>query len=127
MSPIEIMALIVVLLGIIKIIVIVYDPKVWLNSVVKPIYKNSCVTMVVALILAGGSLYYLLMELNLIQIFAVFFFMAALMLMSFAAYSKDTIAFATKLLSTKNLLQKAWLALLVWLVLLAWVLYVMFV
>ena len=121
MTPIQIMALIVALLGAIKTIVVLIKPKAWVDKVVKPIYANPMVTSIVALIIGGVSLWYLLQELTIVQIFASMLFFMALMLLGFAAFSKDTLAFAQKLLKDKECIKRSWLLLILWIALLIWV------
>lgn len=126
MTPIQIMALIVALIGAIKTILVLISPKTWADKIVKPIYANPFVTSIAALILGGVSLWYLLKELTIIQIFASMLFFMALMLLGFAAFSKDTVAFAQKLLKDQECIKKCWLVLIIWIVLLIWVFYALF-
>ena len=125
MTPIQIMALIVALLGGIKLIVILIDPKIWLKKVVKPIYSNPMFASVLGLLIAGVSLYYLNKSFTIVQIFAVMVFFMGLMLMSFAAVSKEMLVLADKVLK-KDCLKKFWLPTLVWILLLIWVFYALF-
>lgn len=125
MTPIQIMALLVAVLGAIKMIVVFLSPKAWLNKVVKPIYKTPMVASLAGLIIAGVSLYYLNQELTIIQIFAVLLFFMGLMMMSFAAVSKEMTKLAENVLR-KDGLMRFWLPILVWLLLLIWVFYALF-
>ena len=125
MTPVQIMALIVAVLGAVKLLVILVDPKIWLKKVVKPIYASSGVASVVGLIIAAVSLYYLNKEFTIVQIFAVMLFFMGLMLMSFAVMSKEMLALADKALK-KGILKKFWLPLIVWILLLIWVFYALF-
>lgn len=126
MTPIEIIALIVAIVAAIKIIVVLIKPKAWLNSVVKPVYSKPTLTMLVSLILAVLVLYYLLMELNIIQIFAVMAFLALIMALSFAAYFREIVGLAEKMLRDNHVIKRAWLAILIWIILICWTLYVLF-
>lgn len=120
MTIIEWMAAIIAIVAVIKILVILIKPKAWM-SVVKPIYANSVVLMIVGIILAGGSLYYLLDSgITIVQIFAVMFLLMALMLLSVAAYNKELVGMANKMLKNRGVLRKGWLAMIVWLVLSVW-------
>ncbi len=125
MTPIQIMALIVAVLGAIKLIVIVIDPKIWLKKVVKPIYANTMLASLIGLIIAGVSLYYLKQTMTIVDIFAVMLFFFGLMLMSFAVMSKEMVALADKVLR-KDGLMRFWLPMLVWILLLIWVFYALF-
>jgi len=125
MTPIQIMALIVALLGAIKMVVVFLSPKSWINSVVKPIYKTPMIASLAGLIVTGVSLYYLNQELTIVQIFAVFLLFMGLMLMTFAAVSKEMIKLAENVLR-KDGLMRFWLPILVWILLLIWVFYALF-
>ena len=125
MTPIQIMALIVTVLGAIKMLVIIVDPKIWLKKVVKPIYVNPMVASLIGLIIAGVSLYYLKQTMTIVDIFAVMLFFMGIMLMSFASMSKEMLALADKALK-KGCLTRFWLPMLVWILLLIWVFYALF-
>lgn len=124
MTAVEIMALVVVVIAAIKIIVVLSNPRNWL-AVVKAIYANPVLTALVALVLAIVSLGYLLKEVTIVQIFAVMLFLWFLMMLGFAMYSKDVVAWADKML-TKKMIKKSWLAIVIWVVLLVWALYGIF-
>lgn len=125
MTPIQIMALIVAILGGIKILVLIFDPKIWFKNVVKPIYANPMITTLIGLIIAGASLWYLLKEVTIVQIFAVFLFVFGVMLIGFATVAKETLAFADRLLK-KDGLKRFWLSMLIWILLIIWVFYALF-
>lgn len=116
------MALIIVALSAIKIIVLLTKPKAWV-SVFKAVYRKPSVTTIVFLVLSVIVLNYLLKEITIVQIFAVMLFFALLTGLTVAsAYSKDVVQMATKLLKDKNMIKKAWLAILIWTVLIIWAL-----
>jgi len=119
MTPIEIMALIVIVVAVIKLIVILVKPKAWIG-VVKSVYSNSVLTMVVSLVLAVIVLNYLLTELTIVQIFASMLFFALLAALSISVYSKDLISLGNKMLKDRKFLSKAWLAIVVWIILIIW-------
>ncbi len=121
MTPIEIMALIIAVFAIIKMLVILINPKSWM-SVVKTIYAKPVITGVVGLVLALITLYYLLEELTIVQIFAVILLVYFLMLMGVAGYSKELLKWVEGMLKDKRVLKKAWLALIIWILLIVWVL-----
>ena len=125
-TPIETLALIIALLSLIKLIVILVNPMSWFKGVVKPIYSNPFMLQLIGLILAGVSLFYLLREFTIVQIFAVMFFFASLMLFGVGAYAKEILDFADKIYKKKGLVRKAWLSILIWLVLIFWVLVELF-
>lgn len=121
MTPIEIMALIVVLAAAIKILVILVNPKSWLG-IVNKVWSKPVLTGLISLILAGVVLYYLIQELTIVQIFAVILFIALISATSMAVYAKDFIAMAQKFAKDRSFLKKAWLAVLIWIILILWAL-----
>ncbi len=122
MTPIEIMALIVVLLGLVKLFVIFLNPQKW-ALVARAVYSRPKFTAAFSVALIVISLYLLLAELTIVQIFASMLFFMALMFMGFSAYSKEMLAFSEKILKDKNSLRRLWLSVVVWLALSVWVLY----
>ena len=125
-TPIETFAFVIASLSLIKLLVILVNPMSWFRGVVKPIYSNPFILQLVGLILAGVSLFYLLQEFTIVQIFAVMFFMTSLMLLGVGAYSKDLLAFTDKIYKRKGAIRKAWLSILIWFVLIIWVLMELF-
>ncbi len=125
LGTIEIFALIAILLAAIKILIILTNPKSWMD-IVKTVWTNSTLTGIISLILAVVVLYYLLAELTIIQIFAVMLFFALLAGVTVSAYSKEVIALGTKMLKDKTILKKAWLSIIIWIALIVWGLYVLF-
>ena len=115
MTPIEIIALVVIVLSVLKIALI---PKVWMK-VVRKLYSVPKVLFVIELALAAVVLYYLLQVFSIVEILAVVGFGALLTGMSFAIYGKDTISWAGKILK-KDIWKKAWLPIVIWLALMVW-------
>lgn len=119
MTPIEIIALILIIVGIIKIIVMAFNPKSWMNFA-KGIWKTPMLG-VIYFILALIVFYFLLQELSIVQILAVTAFVALLMGLQFARYSKETMNFANKLFKTKkDMWAKNWIYIVIWIILLLW-------
>ncbi|MEW6063512.1 MAG: hypothetical protein AB1571_04050 [Nanoarchaeota archaeon] len=125
LTAIEITALIISLLALIKIIVILIRPRSWLG-VVHLIYAKPNVTMISALVLALIVLSYLLQELTIVQVFASMLFLALLTIFSVAIYYTEIKTLADKLYKDKNLLRKSWLPILVWLILIFWTFFEIF-
>lgn len=126
MNPIEIIALVFALAILIKLITVLISPKSWL-ALVKKIYASPAILMIVELILACIIFYYLnVAGITLIQIAAIGAFIALLMGISVAAYYKDILGMAEKMLKNHAIVKKAWLAILIWLILALWILYVLF-
>jgi hypothetical protein len=123
MTPIEWMAAIVAIVVVIKLLVVLIKPSAWMNMVVKPIYSNNIFLMLVGLVLAGGSLWYLINSgITIVQIFAVFFFLSMTAMITAATYSSDIVAVAKKMLKNKAFLKKAWLSIIIWFALAIWAL-----
>ncbi len=116
MMPIEIFALIVVAIALVKIVVMLIKAQAWMK-VVKAVYGYPVVTAVISLIVGAIILYYLVAveQLTIVQVFGVMLFMLPLFALSFAMSGKETIAFANKALKG-NVVKRYWLALIVWVV-----------
>lgn len=125
MTPIEIFALIVVVLGLIKLVFIFIKPSSW-TKVVKAIFGKPILTGIISLILAAVVLYYLLAEMTIVSLFGAMLFFMFIMLASYAVFAKEVISMMNSLLSQGNLLKRIWLMVVIWFVLLIWVLYALF-
>lgn len=123
MTPVEIMALLLALGVVVKLAVVSINPKLWIDEVTKKALSNSTLVLLASIVLVGITLPLLLVELSIVQIFAVFLFLAGLMIMSMAPYSVEIIKIGEKMIAEGNVLKKAWLAIVVWLILAVWVLY----
>ena len=124
-SVVDVMALVVAFVVIIKLLVVIIKPKAWLG-VVKPIYKYPILLGFVSLVLAAFSLLYLLEELTIVQIFAVILLLVFLAGMTLAAYARELVSFGQKLLKDRRVVDKAWVSIIVWILLAVWVLYILF-
>ena len=119
MTIIEWMAAIIAIGIVIKLLVILVNPKAWLK-IAMPLYSNSIILMIVGLILSGGSLWFLLDNgITIVQIFAVMFFLSSLIIVGVAGYSKEIISLGKKILS-KGILKRMWLYIIIWLALSVW-------
>lgn len=119
-TAVEIIALILILVSLIKIIVILINPQSWYNNVAKKVFGSMGLVSVVSLILAAVVLYYLLQELTIIQILATMAFLSLLMVVGIAAYAKEVVPLVDKLYKDKTLVKRSWLYILVWIALLLW-------
>jgi len=120
-TPIEIMALILIVAGSAKILVLLINPKIWSKKVINNIWKNSGLMRVISLILAGISLYYLLDSgITIVQIFAIMLFTALLMAAGIAMYSNEVVKLSEKMLKDRNIIKKSWLYILIWILLIVW-------
>jgi len=102
MTPIGIIALILIIISAIKIIVILVNPKSWAD-IVKKMWANPMVTSIISLILAVIVLYYLIQSgLTIVQILAVTLFVALLMAVGIGMYATEMISMATAIKRATN-------------------------
>lgn len=120
MTPVEIIALIIVVIGVVKLITIMINPHAWLNFAGK-LWASPTMLRIIALILGGVILYYLLAELTIVQVFASTAFATMLLWLGFAPYKKELFEMISHD-REQNILRKNWLLTVVWLVLALWVL-----
>jgi hypothetical protein len=119
-TPVELIALILIIVVAIKLIVIFVKPKAWNNNVVKKLWGKSILMTLISYILAGVVLYYLLQELTIVQILATMMFFALLVAAGIGPYKKELIKLADKILKDKAVLKKSLFYILVWLALIIW-------
>jgi len=121
LTTLELMALIVAVVAIVKILFLITKPAKWIEFVER-IYSKPSIIMVVALILGYWALQALLdAGITIVEIFAVMLFLVFLMTLSIAVYPKEIIPIGKKMLRDKSLIKKGWLAILVWFLLSIWV------
>lgn len=120
MSSIEIIALVVVLLSVIKIVFLLLSPEAWVRNVGK-LWTRPSVTTAVSLILMLVVLKYLLVELTIVEIFATFAFAALFMRLMLAPYAREFYEVTTRNIDPRTYLRKSWLPTLLWLGLSVWV------
>ena len=121
LTPVEIIALLFVILLFVKLIVLMVNKWAWW-AFDKKIYGNPKVASIVFLVLSAIILYYLLQELNIVQIFAAVAFTSMLMAVSVTIYSKEMLSFGEKIMKQKDLMSKSAFLWLIWIVLALWVL-----
>lgn len=119
MTPIEIIALIVIIFSFLKIITLLVSPSSWMKFA-RSFFRNQKWTMFVSLIFALAILYFLLAELSIVQILAVTGFVAFIAAMSFSIYAKEIFPSLEKIVKEKKFFRKAWLPVIVWLILMIW-------
>ncbi len=124
LTTVEILALILVVASVIKIAVILIDPKSW-YKVVKAIWAKPIYTGLVSFIAAIMILNFLLQTMTIIDIFAVMLFTSFIFAIGMSFYSKELVKLAGKVLN-KNLLARGWFYLLIWIALLVWAILVLF-
>ena len=119
-SAIEWMALIVALLGAGKLLMILTNPR-RLIGIANKIYQQPSVTYFLSLLLAAISLWFLLQELTIVQVFACMLFFMFIVWAGFAPHSKEMSELANKLIKRKDLVKGSLLYILIWIILLLWV------
>lgn len=124
-TPVEIIALIVIIASAIKMVMLVINPKGWMNMA-KGIYSKPFIVRFVALVLAAIVLYYLLMEITIVQIIATTAFVALLVLIGLAAEVEPLIKKYEALIKKGKLWKEYWFYALIWILLMVWALVELF-
>ena len=118
-TAIEIIAIILIGVSIIKLAVLAASPGAWI-AFARKIYLKPNVTSAVALVLAAVVLYYLVSSgMTIVQILAVWVFMALIMVVGFANYADDILDWAMGR-DIKAWLREQWLLMVIWIGLLVW-------
>ena len=115
----EILALILITIAVIKVIILLIRPQMWLNFIEK-LYAKPQVTSNLALVLAILVLYLLFVSgVTIVEILAVCLFVVLLMATGFSKYAGQIIAW-TKEQEVVSVVKNLWLYTFIWLLLLAW-------
>jgi len=121
MTPVEIMAFIVIVVSVLKLAFFVVSPAVWFRNVSQKFYGNPTLFMPISLILAIIGLYYLTCELSIIQIFATVFVLMFLFAASFMPFGREMLALFEPMVSDKRTIwRKTWISVVVWAILIIW-------
>lgn len=120
LTPFEIISLIVGILVLLKIVVITINRKVWINKVTAPVYSNPGVSSLIFAVLAVIVFYYLLLELTIVQIFAVIAFASLLIAIGFLQYPKAIMAMGRTVVKKAGFSWVEWLLIVVWVILAVW-------
>jgi len=119
-TPVEIIALIVIVISLIKILTLLIKPQSWMN-LSKNVYSNPKLTSLIALILAGIVLYYLIQSgITIVQILAVTAFVALLIAIGLASEVEPLMKKYEKMIKKGNLWKEYWLYTLLWVLLMLW-------
>ncbi len=119
MNILEIFALIIIILAAIKILTILYKPELWFSMVGK-LYVIPQLVSLIALILSGVVLYFLMNAgLTIVEILSVCLFIALLIIVGVANFSEELIIWM-KQQDMSLMLRKVWIYLIAWIVLLGW-------
>ena len=120
MGAIETIAAVMVIAGLIKIVILLVNPKAWMNFA-KGVWKNTGLMQVVMLILSGVILYYLLdAGMTIVQVLAAGAFLATLMAVGLASHIDNLMQKYDKQVKKGNLFKDNWLYIIIWIALLTW-------
>jgi len=121
-GAIEIITTILIVFGLAKLVVLLIKPKALINLSSK-IYDNPLMAQIIAFILGGVILYYLIQSgMTIVQIFAVVAFTAMLFVIGLAKFGKKLM----KMANTKHMWADHWFYILIWLVLMVWAIKALF-
>jgi hypothetical protein len=123
MAATEILATIFAVVVLVKLSILLTNPKLWM-SMAGALLRHNVLTMLIYLGLAAIVGYYVLLSLNIIEVAAVMLFTSLLLGLSLVPYSTAIINLPEEVLSIG--VGKAWLAMLIWGALAIWVLYAVF-
>jgi len=119
-TAIETIALVLIVVSVIKILVLLVNPKSWMNFA-KGVYKNPDAVKVVSFILAAIVLWYLVQSgITIVQILAVTVFVALLFLIGLATEFNAFVKKSEALIKRGKLWQEYWFYTLIWIALLIW-------
>jgi len=118
MTPVEIIALIVIITAAIKMIVLIVNPKSWINFTKKS-YSKPGIIKIISLVLAVIVLYCLLSAgITIVDILAVTAFVALLIVVGLADEIGSIMKKYEALLKKRTLWKEYWLYALLWIILL---------
>lgn len=114
-------ALIVIVVSAIKMLILLFNPKSWMNFA-KGIYNKPGIAKFVGFVLALVTFYYLyyVSGITVVQILAVTAFVALLMMVGLADEADDLIKKYQNVIKRGKLWQQYWFYTLLWLILLVW-------
>jgi len=123
MGVVEILALMLILIVVIKLIVLLVKPEL-LFSLGKTIYSRPAIVQLIALSLAVTVAYFLTVAgIDLIEIMAVFVLAFLLLAITIAPFEKRLVTEAKQMFGRGEFWQKNWPGFLIWLALAFWAAY----
>ena len=119
-TPVEIIALVIIIFSVIKMFVLLVNPKAWMNFA-KGIYAKPNVTSFGAFVLGAIVLYYLIQSgITIVEILAVTAFVSLLIMIGLAKEIGPLIKKYEAMIKKGNLWKEYWFYILIWVILLAW-------
>ncbi|MFQ5541361.1 MAG: hypothetical protein ACE5E2_00910 [Candidatus Binatia bacterium] len=123
MTPIEILATIFAVFVIVKLVIVIAKPGLWMKWA-GAMLKNDVMITLIYFVLAVIVGYFIFAELTVVQVAAVTLWVSMLIGIGFVPYSKILLKLRDELVSVG--ISRAWFAMLIWAVLAIWVLYAVF-
>ena len=118
-SALEIIAIVIIVISIIKMAVFLSSPKAWIGFA-RNFYAKPGLTVPIALVLAAVVLYFLVESgMTIVEILAAWAFMALVLVASLARYTADIFAWAEER-DLGTWLREQWLLMVVWTGLVVW-------
>ena len=119
-TPIEIIALIIIVSGGIKMSVLVFKPTAWMNFANK-VYSKKRLIQISSLVLAGIILYYLINSgLTIVQVLAVVAFVFAFLMFGLAPHIKGLVQEYKTQIKKGKMWKENWAYSILWLALMVW-------
>jgi len=122
MAALDIIATIFALLIVVKIVVLLVNPQLWMKKVAEPLLGNPLLATAVYGILAIVVGYYVFTNLDIIDIAAVMAFTALVTGLGMLPYAQTLLKTAEEMSARSKLLRNAWLPIVIWVVIALWVL-----
>lgn len=119
MSVVESLALIVLIVSAIKLLVLIVHPKSWMRFASK-LWSAPKIVSGVSFVLALVVLYYLIQEINIIQIFAVILFVALISAASISGYARELVHVMQGLARRPGFFKRFWFPIVIWVILVVW-------
>ena len=119
-TPVETIALIIIVIATIKILILLLKPMAWMNFAKKIYLTNPKLTQIIYLVLATLVLYYLLQEMTIVQILAVAAFMSLLIGIGLMPIMGDLFKKYEGIVKRGNIWKDSWLYTLIWIALMVW-------
>jgi len=126
MNPTEIMAFIVAFLTLGKMLTMLISQKSWFTNSTKRFWAHPRMLTIGSLVAVIVSLWFLLQELTIVQVFAVTFFSMSLIVLGLAPLSKYMLEIEEKWFKEEKMITIGPIAWIVWSGLSIWVLYTIF-
>ena len=119
-TAVETIALVLIVLSVVKMLVLLVNPKSWMNFA-KGFYSKPGVTSFGAFILAAIVLYYLIQSgITIVEVLAVTAFVVLLIMVGLAKEVKPLIKKYEAMIKKGNLWKEYWFYSLLWVLLLVW-------